>query len=352
MRLDQPTPPRRDLEARTGRLEQAGGLRRMRLSEGVGDGVEVIEVDTGAGLCYSVVPSRGMDIGRATFGGASLAWLSGSGTAHPAYFDRGGISWLRTAAGGLLMTCGMTAVGSPCEDAGETLGIHGTAHHLPASEVCAAGTWVGDRYEMHISGQLTDAMLFGHHVTLRRTIRSVLGENRIRLRDEVRNAGFAPAPLMMLYHFNFGWPLLDTHTRMTFPSQTVRGREADLPLEGHDTWHAPEPGYAERVYYHEDIRTAPRGDARAPWAEAVVENPAFPILGGTKPVAVRLAWDTRTLPKLVQWKMAGEGAHVLGIEPANCYVEGRDVERARGTLRDIEPGETVTFELELTMEIQ
>lgn len=351
MPLDQPTPPRRELEARTGRLEQVGGLRRMRLCGGAEDGVEVIEVDTGAGLRYSVIPSRGLDIGRTTFGGASLAWLAGSGTAHPAYFDRSGISWLRTAAGGLLMTCGMTAVGSPCEDAGETLGIHGTAHHLPASEVCADGTWIGDRHEMRIRGQLTDARLFGHHVTLRRTILSVLGENRIRLQDEVRNAGFAPAPLMMLYHFNFGWPLMDAGTRVVFPSETVRGREADLPLAGHDTWHTPEPGYAERVYYHEDIRTVPHPETGVPWAEAVVENPTFPILGGTKPVTVRLGWDTRTLPRLVQWKMAGQGAHVLGIEPANCYVEGRDVERARGTLREIAPGEGVTFSLEISVEV-
>jgi hypothetical protein len=36
---------------------------------------------------------------------------------------------------------------------------------------------------------------------------------------------------------------------------------------------------------------------------------------------------------------------VLGIEPANCYVEGRAAERARGTLAVLEPGESRTYEL-------
>lgn len=30
--------------------------------------------------------------------------------------------------------------------------------------------------------------------------------------------------------------------------------------------------------------------------------------------------------------MPGEGTHVLGIEPANCHVEGRTVERVCGYL--------------------
>jgi hypothetical protein len=43
--------------------------------------------------------------------------------------------------------------------------------------------------------------------------------------------------------------------------------------------------------------------------------------------------------------MSGAGVHVLGIEPANCYVEGRADERARGTLVMLEPGETREYEL-------
>jgi hypothetical protein len=44
-------------------------------------------------------------------------------------------------------------------------------------------------------------------------------------------------------------------------------------------------------------------------------------------------------PQFIEWKMVGEGTYVMGMEPANCLVEGRDKERERGTLRFLEPGE-------------
>ena len=53
-----------------------------------------------------------------------------------------------------------------------------------------------------------------------------------------------------------------------------------------------------------------------------------------------------------EWKMAGAGTHVLGIEPANCYVEGRAAERARGTLVTLEPGESRTYELSLEVAVE
>ena len=37
----------------------------------------------------------------------------------------------------------------------------------------------------------------------------------------------------------------------------------------------------------------------------------------------------------------------MGIEPANCHVEGRAAERERGTLQFLEPGEARTYELAL-----
>jgi hypothetical protein len=39
--------------------------------------------------------------------------------------------------------------------------------------------------------------------------------------------------------------------------------------------------------------------------------------------------------------------HVVGMEPANCLVQGRAKERERGTLQFIEPGETREFHIEI-----
>lgn len=338
---------RRELEARSGRLEQLGGLRRYRLQGGPEDGVEQIEIRCGA-LRYLVSPMRGLDIGLAEVGGVPISWLSPTGEPHPAYYDDVGAGWLRSAAGGLLMTCGLTQVGAPSTDGDVSLGLHGRAHHTPAREVVAEGRWDGDAYEMRVAGIIEEARLFDPTLRLTREIRSRLGEGWIAIEDTVENIGFVSSPHMILYHFNFGFPLLDDATEIAFPYSRVEPREPGTTLEGYDRWQAPEPGYAERVYYHTLPEVELDSDDRA---TVVIRNPAFPLPGGSRPLAVRLGWSTATLPRLVQWKMAGAGMHVLGIEPANCHVGGRAAERERGTLVTLEPGERRRYSLRLEVEV-
>lgn len=340
---------RREIEARVGRLEQVGGIRRMTLNEGLEAGVEQIQVRTGAGLAFAVSPGRGLDISLAEFCGSPLSWQAANGDVHPAYFDDTGLAWLRTAAGGLLMTCGLTQIGAPNIDQGHALGLHGRAHHLPARQVVAEGRWEGDEYEMRVAGVVEESVIFGEHIRLTREIRARLGSNRIALTDRFENIGFTPAPLMLLYHFNFGFPLMDIQTVTTFPSQRVVPREATTPLDGYTTWQPPESGHHERVYLHEGIVANAAG-----WAAASVYNPAFPLGAGgaPAPLRVRLAWQTATLPGLVQWRMPGAGEYVLGIEPTNGNVHGRAAGRADGSLVMLAPGASQTMELQLDVAME
>lgn len=330
---------RREIEARVGRIEQIGGLRRLQWTEGAEAGNEQIQVRTGAGLTYYASPSRALDISLAEFGGVPLTWQAASGDVHPAYYDAGGVEWLRTAAGGLLMTCGLSYVGAPEEEEGRSFGLHGRAHHIPARHVSVTGQWQDDEYEMHISGLVEETMIFGPNLRLHRTIRSKIGQNRIELTDLVENAGFESTPHMILYHFNFGFPLLDEGTTIDFPSRIVVSRDEGIAVEGFDNWQLPEAGYQERVYYHQEFDSDE--------AQVNIHNPRFPRAAGleTAPLSVSLNWSVSQLPMLVQWKMPGAGVHVLGIEPATCHVEGRAAERARGTLTMLEPGESRTYEL-------
>ncbi|PYI55262.1 DUF4432 domain-containing protein [Paenibacillus flagellatus] len=335
---------RRELEARVGRLEQIGGVRRLQWTEGAESGSEQAQVRTGAGLAYYVGLSKGLDISLAEFGGTPISWQAPNGDVHPAYYDAEGAEWLRTATGGLLMTCGLTQAGSPNVDVGQRQGLHGRAHHLPARHVAAHGRWTGDDYETIVSGVIEEATVAGDFLRLTRQIVSRLGDNRIVIRDTVENAGFRTSPHMMLYHFNFGFPLMDDDTRIESPHTTsVAPREAGTLTDGWERWQRPDASYTERVYYH-DVKPGPDGRA-----EVRLFNPRFPYAGGagTGPIRVRLSWNTDRLPRLVQWKMPAAGTHVLGIEPANCRVGGRADERRDGTLVFLEPGEQAKYELEL-----
>ncbi|MDZ7264464.1 MAG: aldose 1-epimerase family protein [candidate division KSB1 bacterium] len=336
---------RRELEERLGRIEQVAGVRKFQLVEGREAGVELIQVRTGAGLSYYISPARGLDISLAEFGGVPLSWQSANGDLHPAYFDAQGLQWLRTAVGGLLMTCGLTQVGSPGEDQGESLGLHGRYHHTPAKQVAAQGSWIGDDYKMTISGIIEETRIFGEFLRLTRQIQSHLGENVISIHDRVENIGFEPSPLMLLYHFNFGFPLLSEQTRIIFPSRRVIPREPETPVSGYNQWQPPAAGYAERVYYHEDLVT------ENGWASAIIENQQFPLAGGKDcRLLVRLSWAIQNLPRLIEWKMPGAGVHVLGIEPANCHVAGRARERERGTLVTLQPGDSLEYDLKLEIQ--
>lgn len=62
---------------------------------------------------------------------------------------------------------------------------------------------------------------------------------------------------------------------------------------------------------------------------------------------VYLRYEFSQLPNFLQWKMMGEAEYVVGMEPANCQVEGRAKEKERKTLQMLKPGETQDFSLEV-----
>jgi hypothetical protein len=64
---------------------------------------------------------------------------------------------------------------------------------------------------------------------------------------------------------------------------------------------------------------------------------------------ITLSYDGNALPQFVQWKMTGANHFVLGLEPANCRILGRNAERQRGTLQMLSPGERREFRLELSV---
>ena len=113
--------------------------------------------------------------------------------------------------------------------------------------------------------------------------------------------------------------------------------EAAAPdLLAYSSFQAPTPGFAEQVYYHE-MAADNDGNVRV-----ALINPELD--GG---LGIYLQYHQKHLPRFIQWKMMGYGSYVLGLEPANCYVEGRSKERERGTLLVLQPGEKVCYQLEI-----
>jgi len=325
---------------RTGRLSQAGGISHFTHADGKAKGVSTLRVRTAPGLEFWVVPDRGMDIFEASFQGKSLCWHSPNGLVHPAYYSTRGTEWLRSFSGGLLATCGLTTAGAASEDNGEALGVHGPISNTPAETVNWSEHWEGDDCLLSISGKVREASVHGPNLLLERTISTSLKSKSLSVHDVVENQGVRESPLMVLYHFNFGFPLLTERSRIYAPSQAVEAA-TDFAARSKDAWSRFEPpvrGVAERVYFHQMIPD-PTGNVTV----VLVGDTDRPEFG------IALSYDSPTLPRFVQWKMTGTNHFVLGLEPANCWTLGRKAERERGTLQMLSPGERRTFRLQLTV---
>ena len=99
---------RKELLERVGDISQVARVKPYRLAEGFEDGLLAVDVTTGSGLDFTVLPGRGMDISSAHYNGRSMAWRSATTDQHPAYFDGHEREWLRSFYGGLVVTCGLT----------------------------------------------------------------------------------------------------------------------------------------------------------------------------------------------------------------------------------------------------
>jgi hypothetical protein len=277
-----------------------------------------------------------MDVGAAEHAGRPLAWQSGAGAVHPAFYEPVELEWLRSFPGGLMVGCGPDNVGVPCVDAGEALGLHGRLSNTPAELLSYGGAWEGDEYAMWVTGQVRHYRVFGANLLLRRTIRTWLGANHLRIEDEWTNQGYERAPLQLLYHCNFGFPVVSRDSELWVETAHSEPRDdaAAVGFERHTRFEDPTPGYAEQVFLHRPLA------GKDGFARAALVNGALQF-GGY--VRFRVA----ELPHLVQWKMMGQGTYVVGLEPANCGVHGRAADRAAGTLRTLEPGETESLVVEI-----
>jgi hypothetical protein len=323
---------REQLLSRVGDLQQVAGIRMMEIRDGLESGVRIADVRTGSGLRFQVSLDRGMDLSMAEYRGVPLAFRTPNGDVHPSRFESEGFGWVRGFAGGLMTGCGMTQVGSPCVDDGTALGQHGRLSTLSASAVNPSTCWEGDDCVMSMSGEIREATPFKENLLLRRTIETRLGESIITLRDVVTNEGNQTTPLMMLYHVNAGWPIVNESARLFLRNARTEPRDADARqgLADARVFSPPIPGYKEQVFYH-----TLTGDTDG-FATAMIAD-------GRKSLGLFVRYRQAELPRFIEWKMVGHGFYAVGLEPANCLVEGRAKERAAGTLQFLAPGEKRNF---------
>jgi len=311
-----------------GHPAQTRGAEHYTLHGGKGEGMNFIYVRNGLGLEVWISVDRAGDISRLQFKGRNFGYFAPCGYVSPAYYDGVDAGFLKSFTAGFFTTCGLTAVGSPCEDEGEKLPLHGTLSNTPARLLSLEE----NETELTVKLQVTDAALFARKLVLTRLYRFSYTENVFSVEDTVQNLGDSTSPYMILYHCNMGYPLLSEQSLLRIPHHSITPRNAHAAefIDSALQPEAPQAGYEECCYYY-DIKEKD-GKAKV--------GIFSPEAGG-----VVLGYDKAQLPCFTQWKMMGRTDYVMGLEPGNCTPDGRDVLRKEGRLQFLAPEECGTTAL-------
>ena len=309
-----------------GHQGQISGVDEVILAKGKGKGMTLLQVRNGMGLEITFSADRAMDISRVTLKGDNLGYFSPCGYVSPSFYDNRHAGFLKSFTAGFMTTCGLTAVGSPCTDNGEELPLHGTIANTP----CENYSYSETESEIIVKAEVRDAAIFAHQLILMREHRISKTENKVSLRDKIKNIGSAETPFEVLYHCNIGYPLLSENTVLDILSMKTepRNEHAKSGLANCLKMEKPQLGYEEMCYYH----TLQNGRVSA-------YNPDINK-------RVTISFDVRELPYFVEWKMMGEHDYVLGLEPGNCLPDGRNIMREKCLLEFLKPNEEKIHHIE------
>lgn len=310
-------------------MDQLAYARSVIIDDGNGRGSRVIEVCNGSGLNFNIAADRGMSITECSIDGVNVAWKSPAGYSRSKTLD-----FLTDWQGGLMTPCGLRHAGGP-ED-GQPL--HGKINMNSAEQLSITAEWVDGKYRIRIAGTVREAAMFGENLRLRRTITTFMGDNTVYIDDEVKNLGPYEDYLVMLYHCNFGYPLVDENVIYSSNDENIvpRNSDAEKNIGTYDSMPSPTANSSEEVFFH-----FIKPDS-SNFYSATLSNP----VSGLKAV---ISANSNELPYLAQWKSFEKGRYVCGIEPTNSLLAGRTGEIEAGRARKIASLETVRFNMKISL---
>ncbi len=310
----------------------AWSVSKSVLHGGKQEGVEIIEVNNGK-LRFTVVPTRGMSIYEVAMESMRLGWDSPvKGLVHPKYVNlqtRRGLGWLK-GFNEWMVRCGLEFFGAPGTDeftdntgakATMDLTLHGKICNTPAS-VVEITVQREAPYRIAVRGRVEETALHGPKLEMWTQVSTTPGAAAFQISDTVTNRSAVEQEFGILYHSNYGPPLMEEGAKLFGPVQQVTpiNEHAAKDVASYDVYssgssapsttgltdRAAQAGFAEQVYC---LRLWADANDRT---QVVLRNAA-----GTK--AVSMAYSVKELPFFTLWKNPAENNCQLSI--ADCRLE-------------------------------
>jgi galactose mutarotase-like enzyme len=154
----------------------------------------------------------------------------------------------------------------------------------------------------------------------------------------VRYISSEPGEMELLYHVNFGVPLVNPGSKVVLPVKRAAPRDAASASEASkwDTYAPEAPGSPEAVFYF-DLAADDAGRTQALLHNATADR------------GVSLEFNKTQLPCFSLWKnrQAAIDGYVTGLEPGTNFPNRRSFEKEKGRVIVLEPGQSRTFEVAL-----
>lgn len=314
-----------------GNADQLVKARRIAFRDGMSSGVQAIELQNQDGLYMTCIEDLCLNIFDFSYKGINFAFQSKNGLVSNRFFNGGCAEFGHYWPAGMLYTCGLTNNGPASMDGGVYHPEHGRIGMMPARDVAIQRT----ENAVIITGTVDESVICGHHLQMHRTIRFPHAGKEVEICDEIANLEPQPMEMALLYHFNFGYPLLQPGARIIKGAGNIYNLLGTDPVPD-DWWKVGEPKdhKLEELFCHENTADADG------WGCAAVINDNLSLGGYVK-------YKLEFLPLLVHWKNMCSHDYCVGLEPSNNYIKGRAAERENGTLPQLAPYERRTFNVKL-----
>ncbi len=328
-------------------LKQSGGTKTLgfefqRLAHGQSAGIDQVTLTCGSKK-IDVLPTRGMGIWRAENNGIRFGWDSPiSGPVHPMWVDvsePSGLGWL-DGFDEMMVRCGLASNGAPEFDTHGKLvwPLHGRIANLPAAMAKVDIDESAGR--ITIRGTVNENRFHFLRLQLETEIGMQIDSDEISVVDRVTNLSNRPTSFQMLYHCNFGPPILGSGSQFFAPVKKIvpRNAHAAVGMENWNRFSGPDAGYAEQVYFME-LAAGP-------------DDHTIVLLSNSEQTnGVSIRYNEIFLPCFSLWKnTVGEAdGYVTGLEPATNFPNPRSFEESNGRVACLAPGESRTLSLNIGM---
>lgn len=307
------------------------------LKGGKQEGSEVITISSN-GFVIKLSPTRGMGILSVEGDGVRMGWDSPvNEVVNPANINlesRGGVGWLE-GFNEMMVRCGFEWTGHPVAADGMMYTLHGNAGNTPVSKLIVD---VDDKapYTITVKGLIKENTFKKSNLETWASLSYVPGQKTFTVYDVVTNQGDYTRDYQIIYHSNFGTPILEQDAQFVAPVKEISPFN-DYAVKGIKTWQTylgPTKDFDEMVF-----NVYPYGDQNNQ-TKVMVANKA-----GDKGAGIE--FNLTQLPVLSLWKNTDtlKQGYVTGLEPGTSFAYPVTIEREQKRVRQLEPGQRAEFTL-------